>query len=61
MRKVTWNTRKSYQPRCAQCGKLLDRRTIKPKGQPLRCGGCQTQIEIQTHLEVITCDMKSAG
>lgn len=60
-RKVSWASRKTFQPRCADCGRLLDRRTIKPKGQPRRCGSCQTLIEMATHYEVIPCDTRSAG
>jgi hypothetical protein len=56
-----WRGRKTYQPRCADCGKILDYRTIKPKGQPRRCGVCQTQAEMQIHFEVTPCLSRSAG
>jgi hypothetical protein len=37
---------KPWQPRCGTCGKILDRRTVKPKGTPRLCGVCLTLVEI---------------
>jgi hypothetical protein len=42
------NIRKPQQPRCAQCGAILDRRHVKFKGQPRRCQPCQFAVEMAT-------------
>lgn len=44
--------RKPWQPRCCQCGKILDHRTVKPKGQPRRCRSCETQAEMALYFDL---------
>lgn len=48
--------RKHWQPRCADCGVILDHRHVKPKGQPRRCGVCQNLHEMRLYLEAQQCE-----
>lgn len=43
--------RKTSQPRCAQCRKILDRR-LKPKGKPRLCASCQTLADMSSYFEL---------